>query len=287
MADAFVHVEGNEEPLAIRVNGQNPSFVLDIDGVSNTAMALPDPLALDLLRIACVIFAADGSVRRGGVVRPGMGATWRRAMHFDIGVSLPEIWAAPEVQQALTEAVRFLTDDQVSFKFRADDTAHRLQDVLRFNGTAPAGEFEQVILFSGGLDSFAGALETLATSQRRVVLVSHRSAQKTLSHQLRLGKWLNERFPGRVLHLCVNAHRVESEAIETTQRSRSFLFAALGQVVARMFGCGELTFFENGIVSHNLPFSPQVAGTMATRTTHPLALHLIGQLHVASRKVAR
>lgn len=49
-----------------------------------------------------------------------------------------------------------------------------------------------------------------------------------------------------------------------------------------MFGCSQVTFFENGIVSHNLPFSPQVAGTMATRTTHPLALRLIEKLHQAA-----
>jgi hypothetical protein len=32
------------------------------------------------------------------------------------------------------------------------------------------------------------------------------------------------------------------------------------------------SFYENGIVSLNLPISRQVIGTMATRTTHPLFL---------------
>jgi hypothetical protein len=39
-----------------------------------------------------------------------------------------------------------------------------------------------------------------------------------------------------------------------------------------MLGASKVSFYENGVVSQNLPISPQVIGTMATRTTHPLAL---------------
>ena len=131
---------------------------------------------------------------------------------------------------------------------------------------------DEVILFSGGLDSFSGALETLATTDRRIALVTHQSAQKLISHQLRLAKELSKRFPGRVLHIPVKATRVGTEASDTTQRSRSLLFAALGHVIARMLKAQRISFFENGIVSHNLPIGPQVIGSMATRTTHPLTL---------------
>jgi hypothetical protein len=57
---------------------------------------------------------------------------------------------------------------------------------------------------------------------------------------------------------------------EFTQRSRSFLYAALACVVARLLGNSRIRFFENGIVSINLPISEQVVGARATRTTHPL-----------------
>jgi hypothetical protein len=53
---------------------------------------------------------------------------------------------------------------------------------------------------------------------------------------------------------------------------RSFLFAALGAATARLFGKDRLCFFENGVVSLNLPPVGQVVGTRATRTTHPQAL---------------
>jgi hypothetical protein len=59
---------------------------------------------------------------------------------------------------------------------------------------------------------------------------------------------------------------------EHTQRSRSFLYTALGCVIARLFGNSRIRFFENGIISINLPISEQVVGARATRTTHPLVL---------------
>lgn len=107
------------------------------------------------------------------------------------------------------------------------------------------------------------------------MLVTHRSAQKLIAHQDRLAQALRERFPGRVLHIPIQARRRGSEARETTQRSRSLLFAVFGHVLAQLFGAGTISFYENGIVSHNLPISPQVIGSMATRTTHPLSLRLL------------
>ncbi len=47
---------------------------------------------------------------------------------------------------------------------------------------------------------------------------------------------------------------------------------------SRLFDARRVSFYENGIVSHNLPISPQVVGTMATRTTHPLALQKLGHI---------
>jgi hypothetical protein len=46
----------------------------------------------------------------------------------------------------------------------------------------------------------------------------------------------------------------------------------LGAVTARLFGVDRILFFENGVVSLNLPPVAQVVGARATRTTHPQAL---------------
>jgi hypothetical protein len=51
--------------------------------------------------------------------------------------------------------------------------------------------------------------------------------------------------------------------------TRSFLFASLGLVIAQMFGLDQLTFYENGVMSLNVPIAGDVVGSRATRTTHP------------------
>jgi hypothetical protein len=43
----------------------------------------------------------------------------------------------------------------------------------------------------------------------------------------------------------------------------------LAAVTARLFGLDRIKFFENGVLSLNLPPLAQVVGTQATRTTHP------------------
>ena len=56
---------------------------------------------------------------------------------------------------------------------------------------------------------------------------------------------------------------------EYTQRSRSFLYMSIGATIAKMIGLKSVRFYENGVISLNLPVCAQVAGGRATRTTHP------------------
>ena len=278
MPEVLVSRGKGKAPLIIRINGRKPTFRLATEKIAAALVSPVEPLMEDLLNVAAAVFAADSSIRRGGVTRSDMGANWRRQFDFELPVRLSEVWSRPDITEALTAAVTFLTDDEVSFRFVQSRETDPPQGYLDFDSSAAAFAADEVILFSGGLDSFAGALEALATRDGRVALVTHRSAPKVIPRQERLARYLADRFPGRVLHVQVNANRVGAEASESTQRSRSLLFASLGQVVARMLGAKQVSFYENGVVSQNLPISPQVIGTMATRTTHPLALQRLGHL---------
>lgn len=278
MPDAQVQVGGEADPRLIRINGPDPTFVLASGVIRAAAISEIDPRALDFLEIAAAVFAADSGVSRGGPTRDGMGEGWRRDFVFRIPVRHPELWARPDVTEALVAATEFLTEDHVRFAFLPTDPAPAAQPYLDLHPGAEAFRADEVILFSGGLDSFAGALETLDTTSSNVVLVTHRSAQKVIPRQVELGRYLDQRFPGRVLHINVQARRKGQEAKDATQRSRTLLFAALAQAVATTFDANRLSFYENGIVSHNLPISQQIVGTMATRTTHPLSMKLVNDL---------
>ena len=279
MPNAVITVAGSTEPIALDFSGPNQTFELKSDLVRNVAGHEPDPLLLDLLEVAAAVFMADSAVTRGGSTRARMGEAWRRSFDVTMSVRDPSLWQKPEVKNALIRSLQFLTEDRWNFTFDKLDIVKPRQGFLELTPDGPSFQADEIILFSGGLDSFAGALEALATTNKKVCLVTHRSAQKTFKRQVDLGKYLSARFPGRVRHIHVLARRVGGEqAKETTHRSRSFLFAALGQVFAQVFRAPLLSFYENGVISHNLPLSSQIVGTMATRTTHPLGLEYLRQL---------
>lgn len=255
------------------VNGADASFEIAAERIAGWNLVPVDDRSLDLLDVAGAVFAADGLVPRGGLIRPEFGDAWRRDLTLDIALRDPAFWNRSEVNRALTSAIEFLTDDQISFTFRKQTAAPPKQDYLDFEtSTDRPTEGAHVVLFSGGLDSLAGALETLARERGKVILVTHRSAPKITARQNDLVQELRRRNRGRVHHVPITATFRNQVSKERTQRSRSFLFAAFGYVIARIVGADRLNFFENGIVSHNLLLSPQIIGTMATRTTHPFAL---------------
>jgi len=129
-------------------------------------------------------------------------------------------------------------------------------------------------MFSGGLDSLAGAVETARTGGR-LALVSHRSVSTLDRRQRRIFSELQNEFPGRLIHIPVWVNKSVGLGREPTQRTRSFLFAALGTVVAELIEAGGVRFFENGVVSLNFPVADEVVRARASRTTHPVSLHLL------------
>jgi 7-cyano-7-deazaguanine synthase in queuosine biosynthesis len=257
---------------SIRINGPDATFRIKHDAIEEQFKEPLNDLQNDLLEIASSVFFADTTFPRGGDSRPQMGVGWQRNLNFELAVRQPEIWRRPEITDALKDAIEFMTGDSVSFEFTNKAAAEPAEPYLPFDPNAAPYQADEVILFSGGLDSFAGALEALKVRTGKVILVTHRSAPKAITRQNDLGEYLKRKFGGRILHVHVRATRSGRVSKESTQRSRSLLFTALGYVVAKMAGAPQVSFYENGVVSHNLPISPQVVGTMASRTTHPLVI---------------
>jgi hypothetical protein len=260
--------------LELRLHGPAPNVRLQIQDIGNQHVAnIPDEL-VDLLEVASYVYAADSAIPRGGKTDAQMGAHWRRKLRFVIAVRCPELWLSTTVSSAFIDTLSFLSDDYYVFEFRSLDERPAVESYLEFSGGDIAGFApDEVILLSGGLDSFAGAVEELVANGKSAALVSHRSAPKIASAQKDLVDRLRKRVePGRVLHVPVWAGVDGSLSRESTRRTRSFLFAALGAVTARLFNLGRIEFFENGVVSLNLPTLAQVVGAQATRTTHPQAL---------------
>lgn len=266
LADADPDVQ----QLTLDVQGPHRNVNLKISDISRSMVSNVPDLLLDLLEIAAYVYCADQRASRGSDKLTLAGSSWRRSMHFTIPVRNPEIWSGTELSSALHTTLRFLSDDSYDFVFVAAANPF-VEKNAYFDGLSDGViDADEIALFSGGIDSYAGALDTVIAQGRKAVLVGHHSAPKVFSIQKELVANLGGvGFANRLLYVPVNITNTGVNATESTQRSRSFLYASLAFVIARMFGKTAFTFFENGVVSFNLPIARDVLGSRATRTTHP------------------
>lgn len=260
--------------------GPKPNVNIRLENVTRAFAKDLSPRLVDLLEIAAYVYAADSATRRDGVwTDDDSTEPWSRDLGFVIPVREPDFWNQKAVQDLLTTTLQFLSDDIFTFEFRPLGIDRAKQFYLEFEDQDgwPFYDVERVIMFSGGLDSLAGALDTAARGES-LVLVSHRSVahmdkrQRELYHSLRdfLGKQPVVRVP-------VWVNKSSRFGREHTQRTRSFLFSALGTAVAESVRAAGVRFFENGVVSLNLPLADEVLRSRASRTTHPLSLYLLSE----------
>lgn len=216
----------------------------------------PSVAAWDFLSIAIAVFAADRFVRRAGSPNG-----WTRVIALDVAVVDPAPWTTCSV--GLSEAFRFLTGDVWQLSFRAGGQARPApQNRLHDRDT--------VCLFSGGLDSFLGALSIL-NGGGRPLLVSQGSS-KEIGPQQRLASLLGlerHRFEGRVAERWRRPY-------EGSTRARSVLFFAYGAIAASGSGLREILVPENALIAITPPFTRRRMGSLSTRTTHP---HFLSQLN--------
>ena len=256
---------GGDKPLCLHLWGPSANISLRISDIPEHLLQDIPPHFRDLIEIATFVYCADQAVVRGGDGTQNFGANWRRKLFFRIPVRNPDLWNSPALKERLIETLSFLSEDEYYFDFVMLEAQPSTQTQFDFE-TTPA---EEVVLFSGGLDSLGGAIQEAVVNKRNVVLVTHKSTQKLARRHAKLKELLKQHADSHLLHIPGSINKAKSLGREYTQRSRSFLYLALGSTVAQMVGLSRVRFYENGIVSFNLPPSPQVVGARATRTTHP------------------
>ncbi len=249
-------------------------------GDMNSRLGANPPAAFhDLLEIATYVLTADAATSRGDVTRGGcdvdtFGEKWRRTFCFHVPVRVPDLWNTPQVKQMLTDTLGFLSDDFFDFTFYPVKNAPPFQLYLELDGgDSGQGNIDQVMMFSGGLDSLSGGVEETIIQKHRALWVSHRPTPKHNRRHREIHDLMARRAGAlKPSHVLVDIFKDSTLTEEYTQRTRSFLFAALGATAARTIGLDHLRFFENGVVSLNLPVAEQLIGSRATRTTHPRVL---------------
>jgi hypothetical protein len=262
--------------VALRIGDGPGQIHLRIEQLARDVMVPLTDLEADLLELAAYVYAADQAISRGGLVRIDYGDAWRRRFRFEVPVRQPDNWRREEVVDRLSRTLEFLTGDEFEFAFRRHPNPPPLEAYL-FDRADLVGQsgYEEVALFSGGLDSFGGAVQEVFGGCRRVALVSHRPENRVFARQQALVGEIRRRVPvgkPRPDHIPVLVNLGDGLVRDYHQRSRSFLYAAVAAVTARLAGLRRIRFYENGVTSLNLPASQQLVGTQASRTTHPRVL---------------
>ena len=273
-------VAAGKRRIDLNAIGNKANVNIRFENVARVFNQHLSPRLVDLLEIASYVYAADCATSRGkGWTDDDSTEPWGRELAFVIPVREPAFWNSAEIRHLIIEVLNFLSNDKYSFSFVPLERDRSDQQYLGFGELEdwPFYAPERVLMFSGGLDSLAGAVET-ARGGGRLVLVSHRPVSTLDSRQKKLFSELREEFPDRLIHIPVWINKAEKLGREPTQRTRSFLYSALGTVVAQSVRAGGVRFFEDGIVSLNLPVADEALRARASRTTHPVALQLLKSL---------
>lgn len=235
----------------------------------------PSETSVDLALLAATITAADTRISRATEAQDA----WTREIDLYLPVQNPTLWSS--LAHLIVKTLNFLTGDHWAIHFRP-----RIENVTALASApqSPRTAFPTAVcLFSGGLDSFIGAIDLLA-SDERPILVSHYWDSVTSTHQTHCAQALRHHFPGIDLHhirarVGFPNDTVEGTSIENTLRGRSFMFFALAAMVADAIGGDRVVHVpENGFISLNVPLDPLRLGALSTRTTHPFYMARFDEL---------
>lgn len=261
------------ERLLLDADPKRGNVNLRISDITDKMAASLPEVAADLIEVATYVYCADQAIRRGGPAEIDYGEKWRRSFRFEIPVRCPDMWSSSKVIDVLKRTLSFLSDDDYDFGFTKLAKALPLARYLEFDQNTPqVTDVKEVALFSGGVDSLGGAIEEVLIQRRKVALVSHRPVSTISKRQRQLVGFLAERAKDttiRPFHVPVLVNKDKDLFREYTQRTRSFLYASIAAVVAILYNLERIRFYENGVVSLNMPICAAVLGGRATRTTHP------------------
>ena len=240
----------------------------------------------DLVGLAMAIYSADRIVARRPRQPNPHRSCWTREFKIRLRVRNIAHWCDGRLLNLLRDTLWYFTEDDWQFEFvplTSDaDMAERQGFLFPFPPEPPV----TAALFSGGLDSLCGLCQEIAARPHHTfVLFSGITNQETGAIQRRLVEALREHFrldARRLMSVSVpfglRQREERTEDGERTQRSRGFVFLALGAVAALMAGANSLDIYENGPGAINLPYTEAQLGTHNTRAMHPRALAMMGKL---------
>lgn len=237
-----------------------------------------ESVAFDFLFFSVLIYNIDRFVNRHIFSLEG----WTREIEV---INLPIIHKSEfqRLKLQIDNVISFLTGDYWNINYtQSEGSLYQAKNNIK-TWEDDINAFEKVCLFSGGLDSLIGVIGQLETIEKKLLLISHRDLGKERVDQDGIMGIFNR------YHLYDNKYTQIQTGVgigkknmgakiakESTFRSRSLLFIAMGIYTANRIGNNiPLIIPENGTIALNLPLIPSRRSACSTRTTHPTFLNLL------------
>lgn len=246
-------------------------FDAHLEQVAKRAARPLTPIETDFAWLALAVYAADRFASRHPFGANGT-SFWRRRIHVRVPMRERRLWLG--VEPKLVRALELLTEDDWTFDFSAERARCSVETQEYFCGF-PRPDFQWVSLFSGGLDSLAGALHWILRKEGRGLLVSGHTHNRMRAAQQQLVEQLSNAFPDTIDNLDVHygfPEKQEHSGSEPSQRTRAFVHVCLGALAALTVGGSRLFLFENGVGALNLPCDSAQIGSQNSQGTHPVFL---------------
>ncbi|MFN7970862.1 MAG: 7-cyano-7-deazaguanine synthase [Acidobacteriota bacterium] len=254
-----------DRPLRVLLHDPSPYAVsFSFDDFEEGVGTLP-PLVRDLLDLAVTISVSDLYTARDSELV--------RRNSLQLSVRCPDAWTS--ASKHVQRLVAYLGREDLSVSFVQRKAAQGKQSFqVDCDGRC-------VCLFSGGLDSLAGAVWALEKGLEPI-LVSHRRGGDLAACQSKLAGEVGRIFERTLLHVSFHAAKHKRSHYPAARKSvfdlgprqrsvmnqhlRSFLFLAAGAAVALVRGIKLVYLFENGPVALNPSISEAGVNTL---TAHP------------------
>ncbi len=238
------------------------------------------PIYEDLFIIAISVFAIDKRVARSQ-----FKDCWTR--QIDVSIPVIEIEKWKSVEKYWNKTLDFLTGDSWNLSFRKTENQYSLRSRSSHIKLDISG-CNVVCLFSGGLDSFCGAISLLENG-KSPCLIGHNEYPKLRMKQENLTSMFQEEYKDQTtefLSFTANSRAPVNSTgklygAENTSRGRSLLFLCGALTIASIMGENVPIYIpENGFIGLNIPLTDSRKGSCSTRTTHPYFLRCLRDILV-------
>jgi hypothetical protein len=231
------------------------------------------PEAADLLYLSMFVFAADRKLPRSSGID-----SWSRNIKLIVPALCKEKWdgQAP----LLVDILNYLSGDVWSIEFykrEPTDYETRIEKNLA-QQKIEEPNIDTVCMFSGGLDSFVGAIDLLVTTKNAYFISLYGGGKGAKPYQDILIESMTSNY-GIDSKQFFQFYAAKINGEEDTTRTRSFMFFSHAIAVASCLRQHtKLTIPENGLISLNIPLTYSRLGSSSTRTTHPYYMSLLQEL---------